>query len=100
METRKLNSPYREIFKTGAPSAATSVRRILYGSNNYHTGTKDDTITPNYLLPDRELKRLTDMKIHFSALACKKAYQSNFIFDKVWASAKALGVYLKLNKLK
>jgi hypothetical protein len=100
MEARKIRSPYLDNLKTAPPAAITSVRKILYGNNNYHTGINDITITPGAPAHEPELKRLTNMKTHFVSLASDRKYRGNFPFERVWASAKALGQYLKLNKLK
>jgi hypothetical protein len=100
MEMRKTNSPYQDILKAAAASEVVSTRQILFGNNNYRSGFKYRPNISNFPPQGPELKRLTDVKIHFDSLASDKGYRPSLLFDRVWASAKALGRYLKLNKLK
>ena len=97
METRKITRHQTGIVKTNLTTGNNILNQISTGSFNPDS---DGFAFPTSALYDAELMRLNDIKSHFVSLATDKTDKPGFLFDKVWASAKALGQYLKMNKLK
>lgn len=77
MEAIRINSLPRNISKSVTTAVGgISFSRILYGSATVSASVKDEVIIPDAVMHKQELRRLTDMKAHFVALATDRGLVS------------------------